>query len=296
MLVGRSLPLAQQPRLLRAARDGRSESELRKHYLVERELAERLRSAPDPVRRRLYQPVYDELFRRLPDHPQLRARFHPDAHARRRRDVHWQFRFLRPALGLHTTFAEIGAGDCALARRVAGYVDRVYAIDVSTQVMHQTHQATNVVPVLSDGVSIPVPAGTVDVAFSNQLMEHLHPRDAAEQLANIYRSLAPGGSYFCVTPNRLYGPQDISAYFDEVATGLHLKEYSARELRSLLREAGFRRVRFYSGARGWLLRMPYFVIRAAEIALGALPYRVRKPLASLAPLRALLGLYARAVK
>lgn len=271
-------------------------AELRTHYLVERELAQRLRTAPEAVRRRLYPEVYDELFRRLPNHPQLRARFHPDAHERRRRNVHWQFRFLRRALTLRSTFLEVGAGDCALARRVAGYVERVYAVDVSEEIMHHTQRAPNLVPVLSDGVSIPVPAGSVDVAFSNQLMEHLHPSDAAEQLANIHHSLVRGGSYFCITPNRLYGPQDVSMHFDAVATGLHLKEYSARELRALFRAAGFRRLRFYSGARGRYVRMPYPAIRAAELVLGILPQRLRKALARVAPVRAFLGLYAQAIK
>lgn len=269
---------------------------LRRHYLIERELADRLRQAPDAVRRVLYPQVYDELFRRLPNHPQLKARFQPDAHDRRLRDVRWQFAFLRPALGLRTHFMEIGAGDCALSRELAGHVERVYAVDVSEQIMHTTPRAPNLVPVLSDGTSIPVPEATVDVAFSNQLMEHLHPRDAAEQLGNIYKSLAPGGSYFCVTPNKAYGPCDVSAAFDEVATGLHIKEYSARELRDLFLAAGFRKVRFYSGARGRYLRMPYAVIRCVELLAGAMPSRLRKAIAGQAPMRALLGLYAQAIK
>lgn len=276
--------------------EDRTEAEVRQHYLVERELAERLRSAPDAVRRALYPKVYDELFRRLPHHPQLRARFHPDAHARRMRDVERQFRFLRPSLGLRKVFLEIGAGDCALSHRVGGYVERVYALDVSGQVMHTSGRASNVVPVLSDGVSIPVPAGSVHLAFSDQLMEHLHPRDAAAQLANLFRALAPGGSYFCVTPNRLYGPRDVSAHFDRVATGLHLREYCARELRRLLLDAGFRRVRFYAGARGWYARIPSHFVQTFELVLASLPYRARKALADNPPARAVLGLRVEAVK
>jgi methyltransferase family protein len=295
MLVEHASRLA-PPRLLQPVRDGRSEAEVRRHYLVERELADRLRAAPEALRRALYPRVYDELFQRLPDHPQLRARLRPDAQARRNRDVDWQFGFLRRALGPRTIFAEIGAGDCALSARVASYVERVYAIDVSEEIMHGAQRVSNLIPVLSDGVSIPLPEGCVDIAFSGQLIEHLHPCEAKAQLANVYRSLACDGRYFCITPNRLYGPHDVSGYFDEVATGLHLKEYSARELVRLLRGAGFRAVHFYAGARGRLVRVPYLVIRAAEAALGLLPYRLRKPLASFAPMRALLGLYAVALK
>jgi hypothetical protein len=64
------------------------------------------------------------------------------------------------------------------------------------------------------------------VAYSYQLMEHLHPGDALEQLVNIYQALKRDSVYCCVTPNRISGPHDISVYFDTVAQGLHLKEYS----------------------------------------------------------------------
>ncbi|MGH8742201.1 MAG: hypothetical protein ACREUN_14875, partial [Burkholderiales bacterium] len=77
----------------------RTPAQLREHYVTERELADRLRSAPREARIGLYPQVYDELFRRLPNHPQLKARFQPDAHDRRLRDVRWQLAFLRPALG-----------------------------------------------------------------------------------------------------------------------------------------------------------------------------------------------------
>lgn len=283
-------------RVLQPVRDGRSMARVREHYRVERELADRLRAAPDAVRRGLYPQVYEELFRRLPDHPQLRAGADPGARRKRSQSVDWQFAFLRPQLGLRSHFLEVGAGDCALAQRVAGHVERVYALDVSEHIMRGKFRAPNLVPVLSDGISVPVPEGTIDVAFSNQLIEHLDPRDALAQLREVHRGLAPGGRYLCITPNRLYGPRDVSAHFDEVATGLHLREYSARELRALLLEAGFARVRFYAGARGRYARVPFALVCAFESFLQLLPYRLRKPLADNPPARALLGLRVAAIK
>ena len=105
--------------------------------------------------------------------------------------------------------------------------------------MHSTCRSRSPLPhggvkihvVLSDGVSVEVPAASVTLAYSNQLMEHLHPDDALVQLRNIVRALAPGGLYVR-HPNRLTGPHDISMYFDRVATGFHLKEYTATESRS----------------------------------------------------------------
>jgi SAM-dependent methyltransferase len=278
-----------------AATAARARARLRHHYLVERELADRLRRAPTAERLKLYREVYSELFRRVPDHPQLTARHDSAAHERRQRSVDWHLALLARALGPRTVFMELGAGDCALALRVASRVSRVYALEVAPEVARRA-RAANLERVLSDGVSVPVPAGSVHVAFSDQLMEHLHPDDAAAQLAAVHRSLAPGGSYFCITPNRMYGPRDISSHFDDTARGLHLKEYCAGELRRLLLQTGFRRVRFYSGARGAYVRMPYALLRGAEKLLCAVPARARRRIAAIAPLRAFFGLYVEAIK
>jgi SAM-dependent methyltransferase len=130
----------------------------------------------------------------------------------------------------------------------------------------------------------------VDVAYSNQLMEHLHPDDAAAQLDGIVRALRPGGIYLCITPNRVSGPHDISKYFDEVATGFHLKEYTFAELSALLRAAGFAAVTPYLGAGGAHLFYPGFVVRAFERSLRALPAPVRRRIAPSLPSRIVLGL------
>lgn len=274
----------------------RTPAQLRRHYVVERELADRLRHAPREQRPRLYQQVYDELFERLPDHPQLVRRSCADDAALRRQKVDEQLRFLKRFLGPDIAFAEIGAGDCALSLRAAALAGRVHAIDVSRQVTAGVTPPANFELALTDGPRIPLPGESVHFIFSDQLMEHLHPEDAAEQVLDICRALAPAGRYLCITPNRLYGPSDISAHFDTVATGLHLKEYSAGELRRLFLDHGFAAVHFYAGARGRFVRMPYAAIAALEAVLEALPHRWRRGLRKFAPLRAVLGVRALAIK
>ena len=271
----------------------RSFERLRAHYRVERRLADRLRRAPDAdARRRIFATMYDDLFREVPDHPRLRAR--GEAIAERSRDVDWDLAQLRPYLEPGCTFLEVGAGDCALSMRVAEGARRVYAVDISDQ--HASLLPENVELLVSDGTGIPVPAGSVDLAFSDQLMEHLHPDDARVQLANIHRALRPGGVYFCITPNRLFGPSDISGYFDDEPHGFHLREYSLRELVGILREAGFARVRTYVGARGFFMRFPRALLEILELSLERLAPATRRRLASTKPLRALLGVRVAAVK
>lgn len=268
--------------------DTRSPDRIRAHYEIERELSDRLREAQADQRLALYSELYDALFERVPDHPQLTA---SADEAGRNREVAAQLNFLRRFLRPGAAFLELGAGDCALSQAVATIAGAVYALDVSESITAAARDSRKVQVVLSDGISVDVPPATVDLAYSNQLMEHLHPDDALAQLGNIWRALAPGGQYVCVTPNRLNGPHDVSKYFDRVATGFHLKEYTVTELSRLMRMAGFSRVASYAHAKGMTVRMPVLAVFMVEAALQRLPDSVRTRLASRRPWRSVLGIY-----
>jgi len=259
----------------RAPGETRTLEQIREHYRVERELADRLRQAAAHERGALYAAVYDELFRRVPHHSQLVRKAAPEETRRRAgRQVRWLRRFMGP----DSVFLEIGPGDCVLSFAAAEHARRVIAVDVSDEITRQSACPANFELILSDGTSLPVPEGSVDLAYSDQLMEHLHPDDAMRQLRNVQRALAPGGRYICITPNRLGGPWDISRYFDPVASGFHLREYTFTELADLFKQAGFRRVRPYIGGRGLYLRLPVWAMRLMESVLSALPDRLRRAL------------------
>jgi hypothetical protein len=125
-------------------------------------------------------------------------------------------------------FLEIGAGDCALARRMAGDVERAYALDVSEDAMGRLGGPPNLIRIAHDGVRIPVPAASVDLAFGRQLV--------ISQLAGICHALRDGGVYL----TRSLGP--------------------AAELRAAFMHAGFSAVRFYVGS----LRIPYALALALD--------------------------------
>ena len=282
------------PQFIRRKREEvRTPDRLRAHYLVERKLADRVRAAGSwEERKAVFATMYDDLFREVPDHPR-RAAMRADTHAREQH-IDWNLAQLKPYLRPGMTFLEIGAGDCALASRIAADAKQVYAVDISDQC--QGKLPANVKLVITDGRTIDVPAGTVDLAFSDQVMEHLHPDDALEQLRNIHRALKPGGVYMCVTPNRVYGPSDISAFFDDEPRGFHLKEYTLGEIRELFVRAGFRRQHVYIGARGCFLRCPGWFVRGFERTLMALPAVLRRKLADTKVARAMLGLRVAAIK
>jgi SAM-dependent methyltransferase len=269
------------------ANEPRTLDELRAHYNVERELADRLRSSTPTERHALYGTVYDELLERVPTHPLLTRKAEP---AQATAVVAAQVKLLRPLLTAETTFLDIGSGDCALAVAVASYVKQVYAIDVSEAILSGLSLPDNVEARVSTGIDIPVPPESVDVAYSNQVMEHLHPDDAHMQLRNISACLRSGGRYVCITPNRLTGPHDISQYFVDEADGLHLKEYTVGELARAFRGAGFSRVRALAGARGRFISLPAWPVALTERLLVLLTPAMRRRLVLRLHLNSLLGI------
>jgi hypothetical protein len=156
------------------------------------------------------------------------ARFDAERFERRARDAERELRSLRRFLDLNSTYLEIGAGDCALARRVAGYVDRVYALDVSEDVMGRLGGPPNLVRVVHDGVRVPLPQESVDVAFSRD--------PVISQLPGICNALCDGGVYFTSSK----GP--------------------ASQLRKAFLDAGFSNLRFSVGA----VRVPYLLAMALD--------------------------------
>lgn len=252
----------------------RTPEQLREHYEIEKELANRLRRAGRAERGALYAEVYDELFRRVSHHPQWTKRGTDWQQA----GLESQMRLLRRHLKAGLTFLEVGAGDCALSRRIAQKVRQVYAVEVSAELTRGLELPGNVELLLSDGCHINLPDGSVDLAYSNQLMEHIHPDDAYDQLREIYRVLKPGAIYYCITPNRISGPHDISVLYDREATGMHLKEYSARDLSRLFREVGFRKVWLERTVKSAEVSSPILPLLVLERMLEVLPWSMRKPL------------------
>jgi hypothetical protein len=103
--------------------------------------------------------------------------------------------FLESRFTPRTVFMDIGAPDCGFALRAARCVERVYAVDVSGHFIQTLSPPLNLRLVLCDGVRIPVPSASVELAWGGEFMEHLHPDDLDEHLKSVRRILAPGGEY-----------------------------------------------------------------------------------------------------
>ncbi len=266
--------------------DDRTLEQIKEHYEIEKSLARRLRDSTSEERTTLYAEVYDELFSRVTHHPLVTGKI-SDGRAIRVKET---IAFLKRFLNSDSTFLEVGPGDCALTFGVARFVKQAYAVDVSEEIMTRQGCPDNCELVLSDGSDIPVKRGSVDVTYSKDLLEHLHPDDALAHLQSVIDALAPGGIYICRTPNALSGPHDVSRYFEVgEATGLHLKEYTTTEIARACKSIGFTRTQPYLWFKGRLVILPLWPVVLLETIVGLLPRRLSRAIAGSFPIKRLLS-------
>lgn len=262
--------------------ESKTEEQIREQYEIEKRLANRLRNASNDERKLLYTKVYDEYFQLIPNHPHLLRKADPQ---KERAHADKQLKALRRFLNPNDTFMELGAGSCSVSLEVAKFVKKVYAIEVSNEIVQKENIPENFNLIISDGNSVDVPPKSINVAYSNQLIEHLHQDDVMCQMKSIYRALAPGGIYICKTPHVFKGPCDISKYFDNKATGLHLKEYKTSELIAIFRQVGFKNVKIIGEIKQLVWTMPSLPVLIIERLLNPISHDIRRKLATSIPLR-----------
>ena len=268
------------------------------HYVTDARMRLRILDAEPAERSGLYARAWEHVLDRTQSSP-------PEAQeaeaARRAHHVASQIKALAPYLKPSSRVLEIGPGDGGLSVALCGRVRAVTAVDVREDLALRSDLPPNLELVVSDGGPTPVEAGSVDLAITDQLIEHLHPDDVESLLEAVWTALRPGGLFVVLTPNRLLGPHDISRYYNhDEARGLHLHEFSFAELRRLLRAAGYVRVRpMVGGGRHWI-RSSGALVSGVEATLEALPAGLRRGLirapAVRAALNSMLGVRALAWK
>jgi len=99
--------------------------------------------------------------------------------------------------------------------------------------------------IASDGIHLDlfVAPESFDIIISSQVIEHLHPDDLDAHFRGAASILRPGGRYIMSVPHSYAGPADISRVFDCDSThGMHLKEYTYRQLTQAAEMADFHRL------------------------------------------------------
>lgn len=258
---------------------GRTHEQLWRHYLVEKDLAQRLKQVDRNGRRAIYGTMYDELFARVPDHPRLTRREGEQLTREANRD---KLALVDNLVGPETVVLEFAPGDCRFAEALAAKARRVYGVDISDQRGDKADWPSNFELIVYDGYELPaLPDESVDLVFSDQFVEHLHPDDAEAHFALAVAKLKPGGRYLIHTPHAATGPWDVSRYFCDEPEGFHLKEWTYRELRACLLRIGFTSVRGARRSRYGPLWLPWSYFARLESLWARLPRDQRLGLARL---------------
>lgn len=255
----------------------RTFEEVRRHYEVESSIAAKLKKADREERKKLFPVLYDELFTNVPDHPRNKAKKGVDEIRASNRQ---KLQLVKEHLNDSTVFVEFGPGDCHFAFEVCKHVKKVYAVDISDQRLERLHVPANFKLAIYDGFNLDIESDSVDVAFSDQLIEHLHPEDIEDHFRLVKRILRSGGSYIFRTPHAFFGPHDISKYFSDEPEGFHLKEWTYSEVEEILK-----RVSFTSWDGFWrinrklnkkFVRIPFCYFKTAEAMLEWLPKKPQR--------------------
>jgi SAM-dependent methyltransferase len=239
-----------------------TEDQIYQIYESEIKHSDRLRISDSNKRKLLYEKVYEDYYSELPFHPAFKVKNNFEIQKNR---LDFQLNKLIPIVNKNQVFVEVGAGDCALSKQLSSYVGKIYALEISqTYAMQENKLPSNMEIIIFDGFNFPFEAHTIDFVYSNQLIEHLHPDDALEQLKSIFNCLKKGGRHMIITPNRLLGPGDISGHFGDEPIGFHLKEYTDLELRSILKSVGFKKFKFQTIIKGKSIFVPFIIKWALE--------------------------------
>jgi len=138
----------------------------------------------------------------------------------------------------------VGSGKAGLISFIARHGYSCIATEI-TKERGEKYSTSNITWKSSDGVHLGKyeQHESCDVVISDQVIEHIHPDDTQDHFCGVYDILKPRGRYIFRVPHRFTGPHDVSRVFNcEMALGVHLRELTFEEIRTLAKAARFTEV------------------------------------------------------
>ena len=139
---------------------------------------------------------------------------------------------------------DVGCGEGEFLRSIDASLEhkKLVGIDVSPAILPR--QLGNIEFVPGNVINFSIDY-EFDVVFSDNIIEHIALADLRTHLQSVKNAMAQGGTLIIITPNRLFGPSDVTniidcSYTNQIgALGGHLHETTYTELISMLKEHGF---------------------------------------------------------
>lgn len=140
---------------------------------------------------------------------------------------------------------EVGSGKGELVKYLAQAGFECRATEITRERSRHAQESDRLTWGVTDGVHLDkfeLP-NSFDAVISNSVIEHLHPDDIRVHFTSAYVILKNGGRYLFSAPHVCRTPTDLSVLFGGTQSeGMHLKEYTYRELKDIASEAGFGKI------------------------------------------------------
>lgn len=210
-----------------------------KAFEVEKEFHEKVLLEPDPSRRQaLYQQVYDTvhpIYGSVPSDDVFDCNVNPKEH------TIWLF--TKELAG--KSVLDVGCGRGAFLVGIARMLPHKKLLGLDAAVPDRVRRDIAVQFQKSDVVDFKTEEN-FDVVFSDNVIEHIAPRDLDTHIRSLRDALNSGGTLIVLTPNRLFGPWDVTRIIDDTYTnavsaqGTHLNEMTHQEVVTALKRNGFK--------------------------------------------------------
>jgi len=217
-----------------------TQGRLEKQYLLERYFHEKILNERNPQKRkRLYHEAYCEIYSFFEKYYPLKKTFGGTPQLM---DIFKdQFK--------NRIVVDYGCGYGITTRQIAKYAKQSIGVEITDKLVHFATECAN--PNNTNFYTVEkfnriYKPASIDLFFSIEVAEHLHPQDLEIHLYESYIKLKKGGSYILITPHRFSGPHDISSFFlprGSAAQGLHLREYSYEEIVNIFKKVNFRNLK-----------------------------------------------------
>lgn len=125
------------------------------------------------------------------------------------------------------TVVDLGSGDGYISRSVAGFVGKVYAVDISAGMLRALDKKArnsgieNIQTVESDGQDVPLQDSCADVVFASMYLHHIEDPEIA--IKEMHRLLKPGGTVFLADYYE-HGNKELKEKMHDVWPGFKLSD------------------------------------------------------------------------
>lgn len=142
--------------------------------------------------------------------------------------------YLQPYVGIDKTVLDLGCGYGDFINQIQA--KKKYGLDLGPDVKDYIDKDVKFINKPSTSLG-DIPSGTLDVAFSSNLFEHLDRTDLDKTMVELKRCMKEKGTLILIGPNFRYA---FKSYFDDYT---HKTIYTHVSLADLMQEHGFKPIK-----------------------------------------------------